>query len=114
MSQNSWENCRQNMERDVRGRRGGFSEEREDRRHMDHSYGGGRDQDEMRDMRYLRDNRRQIYQKSRSGSQGHEIWKEEMTRLNVYEESNERLKQDEIAVMSRWNRTNVGLSERGH
>ena len=79
MSQNSWENCRRNMERDVRGCRGGFSEEREDRRHLDHSCGVGRDQDEMRDMRYLRDNRRQIYQKSRSGSQGHEIWKEEMT-----------------------------------
>ena len=30
-------------------------------------------------MRDLRDNRRQNYQKSRSGSQGHEIWKEEMT-----------------------------------
>ena len=60
------------MERDVRGCRGGFSEEREDRRHRDYSSGGGRDQD-------LRENRRQNYQKSRSGSQGHEIWKEEMT-----------------------------------
>ena len=72
MSQNPWENCRRNMERDVRGHRRGFSEEREDCRHRDYSSGGGRDQD-------LRDNRRQNYQKSRSGSQGHEIWKEEMT-----------------------------------
>ena len=73
MRQNSWENCRRNMERDVRGRRGGFSKEREGHRHRDYSSRGGRDQDEMRD------NRRQNCKKSRSGSQGHEIWKEELT-----------------------------------
>ena len=66
------QNCRRNMERDVRRRQGGFFEEREDRRHWDYSSVGDRDQDETRDMR-VRDNRRQNYQKSRSGFQGHEI-----------------------------------------